>query len=85
MTLIGAPITTLVQMVAGKVGAPVGDETGLVGAFDVDLAWTDETVPTDDRRSIYPALREQLGLKLERRRVTADVLVADRIERPSPD
>lgn len=85
MRLVGAPLSTLVQMVVSKVGAPIADETGLMGAFDLELVWTDDTVPTDDRRSIYTALQEQLGLRLERRRVTADVFVVDRIERPSPD
>jgi uncharacterized protein (TIGR03435 family) len=41
--------------------------------------------PGDDRRSIYTALQEQLGLKLERRRVTTEVFVVERLERPSPN
>jgi len=36
-----------------------------------------------DRPSLLPALQEDLGLKLEARRRTVDVLVIDRIERPS--
>ncbi len=41
--------------------------------------------PTDDFPSLFTAIQEQLGLKLERRRVNADVFVVDRFERPIPD
>lgn len=40
---------------------------------------------SDDLQSIFTALPEQLGLKLEKRRVTTEVVVVDHIERPSPD
>ena len=39
-------------------GRPVQDQTGLAGEFDVDLSWSQEL-------SVFTALREQLGLKLE--------------------
>jgi len=63
----------------------VSDDTQLTGTFDVDLRWSNEVAPQDDLRSIFTAVQEQLGLKLERRRVTAEVFVVDRIERPTPD
>jgi uncharacterized protein (TIGR03435 family) len=81
MRAVGSPIGSVVQLVISKVGAPVSDETRLAGTYDVDLRWSDELVPNDDRQSIYTALQEQLGLRLERRRVKTDVVVVDRMER----
>jgi len=76
---------------------PVLDETGLSGAYDVNLQWTPETRPTPptggaaepdqpgapapDHPSIFSAVQEQLGLKLERRKGPLEVLVVDRADR----
>jgi uncharacterized protein (TIGR03435 family) len=85
MSAVGAPAWSLLQLVISKVGAPVSDETGLTGTYDFQLRWSNEVAPPDDRPSIFTALQEQLGLKLERRRVTTEVLVIDRLERPTPN
>lgn len=73
------------------------DDTGLTGTFDWELQWTPqvfrgrpfnrEAFPTidPDGPAIGTALEEQLGLKLERRRVPLDVIVVNHIERPFPD
>jgi uncharacterized protein (TIGR03435 family) len=53
------------------------DQTGLTGRFDFGLNWTDV--------SIFTALQEQLGLKLESTRSAADVVVVDHVERPMPE
>jgi uncharacterized protein (TIGR03435 family) len=73
---------------------PVVDRTGLEGRFDFTLDWMpDETqfasfgrlpqLPDTGKPSIYEAFQRDLGLKLERARVPADVLVIDTVERPS--
>jgi uncharacterized protein (TIGR03435 family) len=85
MKQVGRSIAGLRQVVIGAVGAPVSDDTGLAGTFDIDLRWSTDVAPTDDLPSLVTALQDQLGLKLERRRVTEDVFVVDRIERPTPD
>ena len=85
MTAVGTPMWSLLQTVVAKVGAPVSDDTGLDGPYDFQLRWSNEVAPGDDRLSIYTALQEQLGLKLERRRVAAEVFVVDRLERPTPN
>lgn len=60
------------------------DETGLTGAFDITLTWSYR--PTDTTRpSIFTAVQEQLGLKLESARGPLNVLIIDTIERPTPD
>ena len=75
---------------------PVLDKTGLQGRWDFTLQWTpDETQfsqmgvrvppPSPDATApvLFTAFQEQLGLKLESTKAPVDVLVIDRIERPS--
>jgi uncharacterized protein (TIGR03435 family) len=82
-----------------SVGRLVIDDTRLNGRFDLDLEWTPLPVvgtadtspdaampPTDTRPTIFVALAEQLGLKLESRRGRVAVYVIDSVERPAaPD
>jgi len=70
------------------VGRHVIDRTDLPGAFEVDLKWTPEAggaAPTspDDLPSIFTAIQEQLGLKLEPATGPVEVLVIERAEKPS--
>jgi uncharacterized protein (TIGR03435 family) len=69
----------------------VEDRTGLTGGFDFDLAFAADpgsasgtSVGSVDE-SIFTALEEQLGLKLRPVGAPVDVLVIDRIERPTED
>lgn len=59
--------------------APVADATGLDGNFDFKLEWT----PDDLQSQVFPALEEQLGLKLEGRKVPTEVIVIDSARKPS--
>ncbi len=76
-------------ILAGVVDAIVEDRTGLRGGFDFDLEFTVDpgTAPATDvgsnGASIFTALEEQLGLKLRSLRAPVDVLVIDRVERPT--
>jgi uncharacterized protein (TIGR03435 family) len=73
----------LAAQLAGRVLVrPILDRTGLKGAFDVDLEWTPDENP-DAGPSVFTALEEQLGLKLEARKGPVDVLVIDHVERPT--
>ena len=60
------------------------NETGLEGMFGIDLEWSPDQLVTD-KPSLLIAVEEQLGLKLEAVRRPNDVLVIDRIEKPTPD
>lgn len=67
---------------------PVQDFTGLTGVFDFTLTWTpDASVAPGDASepvsgpSIFTAIQEQLGLKLEARKGSIEVLVIDHAER----
>ena len=51
------------------------------GVFDLKLEWADERQATPDGPSIYTALQEQLGLKLEARKLPVEVLVIDHVEK----
>ena len=69
------------------------DRTGLTGKFDYDVEWTPTVAPAGvvvpaDRPaetgpSIFTALQEQLGLKLESAKETLPVLVVDSVNQPS--
>lgn len=70
------------------VGRKVIDRTGLDGAFDVNLQWTSDApgaAPGTDgnRPSIFTALQEQLGLKLEPTTGPVDVVVIVGAQRPT--
>jgi uncharacterized protein (TIGR03435 family) len=86
----------LVTILESFVGTSVIDQTGLTGRFDIELSWADtsdgprgitlDPNETQDRGpSLGNALQEDLGLKLQRVRGMAEVLVVDRIERPTPN
>jgi uncharacterized protein (TIGR03435 family) len=68
-----------------KVDRPVIDNTGLTGTYDYQLEWGDDTAADADKGvvSIYTALQEQLGLKLEPTRAAVRVLIVDHAEKPS--
>jgi uncharacterized protein (TIGR03435 family) len=67
---------------------PVVDETGIDGAFNVDLKWTPDAAPslasasTDEMQgpSLFAALQEQLGLRLVSRRASVEMFVIDHVE-----
>jgi uncharacterized protein (TIGR03435 family) len=95
----GTSLAVLAERLAPFVNRVVIDQTGLAGNFDLDLEWTpdqwrtaqspaDAAQPppiTPDGVSLFTALREQLGLKLEATRGPVDVIVIDSVERPTPD
>ena len=79
------------ERLAGALSAPVNrivrDRTGLKGNFDVTLEWTPDDLSPNVASgvSIFTALQEQLGLKLESMSGPVDVLVIDHVEQPTPN
>ena len=69
----------LVNRLSSLVGRHVVDRTGLTGVFDFDLTWAADAAPDSVGPSIFTALQEQLGLKLESTRGPIDVLVIDHV------
>ena len=77
-------------MFAGRV---VLDKTGLTGNYDINLTWTPDQMPNRppgapdlpanaDGPSLFTAVQEQLGLKLDAQRGPVEMLVIDRAEKP---
>jgi uncharacterized protein (TIGR03435 family) len=97
MSVRGLGLDQLVGLLSRDVGRTVVDNTGLAGSFDCDLTWTPQTFlqasfdrerfPSIDPNgpSIFTAVQEQLGLKLESRNGPVQVLVIDHVEKPSED
>ncbi len=91
-----AQLTDLLSNMAGRI---VLDKTGLTGKYDISLDYTPEQsqlqlppggapdipVPRPDPNgpSLFTALQEQLGLKLESQKGPVEIMVIDHVERPS--
>jgi uncharacterized protein (TIGR03435 family) len=93
----GITFESLSSFLAQSVDRKIVDRTGLNGTFDLALEFVPEQGPgsrpdptdtpseTSEIPSIFTALQEQLGLKLESTRGPVDVLVIDHIEQPTPN
>ena len=84
--LRNASMPDLAEILQFRVNRPVVDQTGLKGRYDFKLQWTtDETRAMDANAppGVFTAIQEQIGLKLEPVKAQADVLVLDKVERPS--
>jgi uncharacterized protein (TIGR03435 family) len=78
----GLHISDIAQILArAELHRPVIDSTGLTGTFDIHLEWTSD--PATGGLSIFTALPEQLGLRLDSARAPTEMLVIDRAEKPS--
>jgi uncharacterized protein (TIGR03435 family) len=84
-----AELTALVGMIAAGLDRPVLDRTGLTGRFDIDFRSAPMRVTAApppaiaELPSVFTAVQEQLGLRLETARAAVPVLVIDHIEMPT--
>jgi uncharacterized protein (TIGR03435 family) len=84
----GIKLTGLVGLLSRQVHRTVLDKTGLTGSYDITLKWTNEnnSAPADGEDaapSIFTALEEQLGLRLQNAKGPVDTLIVDHVEKPS--
>jgi uncharacterized protein (TIGR03435 family) len=89
------PLAPLAESLGSFVERVVVDQTHLDGYFDIDLEWTPDRVVLPDVRpdvppdptgpGIFTAIREQLGLRLDRATGPLDVVVIDSVEALTPD
>jgi uncharacterized protein (TIGR03435 family) len=86
-------IESLVNFLSGELQQPIQDETGMDGVYEMvfhfrpaDANGSDaapNNIADPSGPSLFTALQEQLGLRLEPRRVTVETLVIDHVEHPS--
>ena len=92
----GATMRQLAANLSVRQERLVFDKTGLTGRFAFSLAWTPDQIPTEapppgippidpNGPSLFTALQEQLGLKLQPAKAPVEVLVIDRIEHPAEE
>ena len=88
------PLSTLVEHLANPdhgAGRPVFDRTGLGGVYDFEIEWIRNDVGTassdaqvaDVGPSLFTALQQRLGLKLEAAVAPMETIVIDHAEKPS--
>lgn len=92
MSAKGVPMDTIAAALANfAVNRTVVNRTGLEGAFDAELRFATEGAAlavanrSDDASSIFTAVQEQLGLRLQSNRGLVPFVVIDSIEQPTPD
>ena len=85
LTGTAASMKTLAANLTAVLGRQVIDKTGLDGYYDLKLEFTPEGTPPDRATgpSLYTALQEQLGLKLEAGKGALEIVVVDHAEKPS--
>ena len=88
------PFRNFIAGLSQQLGRTVIDKTGLAGLYDIKLQWTPELAqgaggnsdaPSDEstRPSIFTALQEQLGLRLESAKGPVEVMVIDSVQKPT--
>jgi bla regulator protein blaR1 len=94
MAVGGSPLSQFANSLGMFTGRVVQDRTGLTGNYDFTLTWTPDQMPQrppgapdlppvdPNGPSLFTAVQEQLGLKLDSQRGPVDVLVIDRAEKP---
>ena len=99
LTAQGIGMEQVAHLLTQQTGRTVVDNTGLKGNYDFALHWTpdqsapafngpsgggpDSTTSSESGPSIFTAIQEQLGLKLEPQKGPVEILVVDHVEKPS--
>jgi len=76
-------MSILAGMLAQLLDRTVRDDTGISGDFDVKLVWIAGPTADMDGPSIFSALQEQLGLKLNAQKGPVEMIIIDGAKRPS--
>jgi uncharacterized protein (TIGR03435 family) len=96
MAVGGSSLSQFANSLGMFTGRVVQDRTGLTGNYDFNLTWTPDQMPQrppgasdlpvdPNGPSIFTAVQEQLGLKLDSQRGPVELVVIDRAEKPVED
>jgi len=83
IAVTGIGLHQFAAMLGKQMGRIVADKTGLSGTYDFSLVWDPDTTPDSTVPSVFAALQEQMGLRLESLKAMVDLLVIDSADRPS--
>ena len=83
----GLSMILIAEELSGITGRVVVDKTNLTDRYDFKLVWASDDAPATDNSgaSLFTAIQEQLGLKLEPAKEAAPVLVIEHVEMPTPN
>jgi uncharacterized protein (TIGR03435 family) len=81
----GRTLNYLTESLTSHVGRLIVDRTGLTGAFDFSIQWNRAGTPDSPDSSLFAALQEQLGLRLESTTGPVGSLTIQKAEHPTPD
>ncbi len=81
----GFRLSTLASQLSRALGVHVIDKTGVTDEFIFRFEFRRDDATSGDAASVYTALEEQLGLKLEKTKGPRGFIVIDAIDRPTPD
>jgi uncharacterized protein (TIGR03435 family) len=82
--MIDQTFPQVVDRLSTLIHQPIHDATGITGKYDYTLSWVMDVpgAPVDDNSpTIFQAVQEQLGLKLESKKTSIDILVIDHVEK----
>ena len=83
IAVIGISIGQFAGMLGNRMGRIVIDKTGLSGNYDFTLVWDPDGTPGSTVPSVFTALQEQMGLRLDSQKTMVPVLVIDSADHPS--
>jgi uncharacterized protein (TIGR03435 family) len=81
LRLQNSEIDSLAATLVTPVGRPIVNKTGIQGNYDIKLDYAPENATDSTLPSIFTALQEQLGLKLESQKVPMQTLVIDHVDK----
>jgi uncharacterized protein (TIGR03435 family) len=83
MSVTRASLPRLADILGRQLNRTVVDNTGLPGEYDLKMDWAPNPTAETEGASIFTAVQEQLGLKLESTKGPVEMIVIDTMERPS--